>query len=91
MYAARSRPWNGKSGAFTANAATNPRKIQLFVLVEPSCSENVPSVTPKATIEASIRRAGHRVDDEGDRGAHAQATQTPTSTYSGTSIASKKT
>ena len=54
MYAARSQPWNGKSGAFTAKAARKPRKIQSFALVPPPWSENVPCETPKAMIEASI-------------------------------------
>ncbi len=55
VYAARSQPWNGSSGAFTANAATKPRKIQSLSLVPDSTRENVPCEMPKATIEASIR------------------------------------
>ncbi len=54
MYASRSQPWNGRSGAFTANAARNPRKIQSFELVPRSASWNVPFETPSATIEASM-------------------------------------
>ena len=49
-----SQPWNGKSGAFTAKAIANPRKIHVLSLVPDSVSENVPCVTPNATTEASM-------------------------------------
>ena len=56
VYAVRSQPWNGSSGAFTAKAARNPRNTQSFELVPISESANVPCEIPKATIDASIRR-----------------------------------
>src|SRR3954447_6950970 len=33
VYASRSQPWNGNSGALIANAAANPRKIQVLSLL----------------------------------------------------------
>ena len=55
VYARRSQPWNGSSGAFTAKAARNPRKIQSLELVPMSASRKVPCEMPNAMIDASIR------------------------------------
>src|SRR4029078_10140389 len=54
VYERRSQPWNGRSGALTANAARKPRKIQSFELVPRSASSNVPFETPSATIDANL-------------------------------------
>ena len=54
MYAVRSQPWNGSSGAFTANAIMKPRKTQSLPLVPESIRLNVPCERPKTTIDASI-------------------------------------
>ena len=54
VYAVRSQPWNGSSGALTANATRKPRKTQSLPLVPESSRLNVPCEIPKATIEASI-------------------------------------
>ena len=63
-----SQPWNGKSGALTAKAATKPRKIQSL-----AARARVDEVE-RALREAEDddrgehqQRAGHRVDDELDR------------------------
>src|SRR5215471_208760 len=53
-YASGSQPWNGNSGALTANAAAKPRKIQLDELAGESTRSNVPAVSPKAMIATSI-------------------------------------
>ena len=54
VYAERSQPWKGRSGALTAKAAMNPRKIRSFELVPISESRKVPCEMPNAMIEASI-------------------------------------
>jgi hypothetical protein len=53
-YASGSQPCSGNSGAFTAKAATKPRKIHGFVLASAPVRSNVPSVRPSATIAASM-------------------------------------
>ena len=53
-YASGSQPWNGKSGALTANAAAKPRKIQMLDDVPLESRSNVPCCSPKTMIEASI-------------------------------------
>src|SRR3954468_9648848 len=53
-YASGSHPWNGKSGAFTANAAAKPRKIQPDELVGESTRSNVPCERPSTMTETSI-------------------------------------
>src|SRR5207302_5865085 len=53
-YASGSQPWNGNSGAFTANAATKPRKIQSLELVPLSTRSNVPCESPRTMIATSI-------------------------------------
>ena len=53
-YASGSQPWNGNSGALTANAIAKPRKIQLLELVPPSTRSNVPCVRPSTMIETSM-------------------------------------
>src|SRR5204862_5533060 len=42
LYASGSQPWNGNSGAFTANAAANPRKIHELPFVPDPIMSNVP-------------------------------------------------
>ena len=54
MYAVRSQPWNGSSGAFTAKATRKPRNTQSLSLVPISARRNVPCVIPNAMIDASI-------------------------------------
>ena len=83
VYAVRSQPWNGKSGALTAKASAKPRKIQLFPLVPESTRLNVCCEMPEGDDRREHQqRAGHRVDDEGDRRRDCRRgpPQTPTST-----------
>ena len=90
-YASGSQPWNGNSGALIRNANMNPRKSQRLALVGPVTRSKVPTLSPYTTIAASIRSDPAIVYSSSFSVAPSRPAppQTPISTYSGISIASK--
>ena len=90
-YESGSQPWNGNSGALIRNANMKPRKSQRLALVGPVTRSNVPTFSPYTTIAASISSDPDIVYSSSFSVAPSRPAppQTPISTYSGISIASK--
>ena len=91
-YESGSQPWNGNSGALIRNASMNPRNSQRLALTGPVTRSKVPYFSPYTTIAASITSDPAIVYSSSFSVAPSRPAppQTPTSTYSGISIASKK-